>query len=601
VVSRQRLYDILRLLGKEDLKIINRTVATQVAEKAGVRWILTGELLRTEPDITITSDISEAETGEIVASQRITADTDEEIFAVVDRLSAKIREDLSLPAAARTERDRPVAEVTTHSPEAYRYFMEGFDYENRFYEKQAAESYKKAIEFDSTFAMAYYRLAYVGHWQHKKERIAKAVEYLDKASWKEKHYIRAAAAGADDTTTFFKELRKIVERDPDDKDAVTQIGVNYYGAGHYATAIRYLERAIEIDPLYKSAYNSLAYAYHSAGSPDKAVWAINKYIDLAPDEHNPYDTRGDLYREDGRLEEAAESYVKANTIRQDWWDSLLKLGYTYLYLGEYGKADSCFRRLASSDDEDWRTDGRTWLARAKVYQGKFEEALAMLDDGLAADRMDKAPEWGKVRKQHLKAKIHMHRHDPVTALREFEIYMEMYQKENPDDKFWPLSGYAMFLANTGDFEKAGQVAEEIEKNISEEWHSNEYSYTLGYIERARGNYEEARIHFEKIPEEDRGFSSSCRLGHCYLELERLEEAVACFEKVLSIYSGGRAWAGAELVKAYYLLGMCYEKSGWNKRAIEQYETFLDIWRDADSGIPEVEDARQRLAGLKAET
>ena len=47
---------------------------------------------------------------------------------------------------------------------------------------------------------------------------------------------------------------------------------------------------------------------------------------------------------------------------------------------------------------------------------------------------------------------------------------------------------------------------------------------------------------------------------------------------------------------YKILNVNHWKKG--SQAIEHYEKFLDLWKDADPGISEVEDAKERVAGLK---
>jgi len=49
-----------------------------------------------------------------------------------------------------------------------------------------------------------------------------------------------------------------------------------------------------------------------------------------------------------------------------------------------------------------------------------------------------------------------------------------------------------------------------------------------------------------------------------------------------------------------MLGKIYEEQVDTAKAIDNYEKFLDLWKDADLGIAEVEDAKKRLAGLKAQ-
>jgi cytochrome c-type biogenesis protein CcmH/NrfG len=47
-----------------------------------------------------------------------------------------------------------------------------------------------------------------------------------------------------------------------------------------------------------------------------------------------------------------------------------------------------------------------------------------------------------------------------------------------------------------------------------------------------------------------------------------------------------------------MLGKIADQQGERARAAESYRKFLDLWKDADPSLPEVEDAGRRLAGLR---
>ncbi|MDP3024160.1 MAG: protein kinase [candidate division Zixibacteria bacterium] len=607
VVSSQRLYDILKLLGKEGQKRIDKNIATQVATKAGAKWMLLGSILQVKPRIEITTQLVDVGTGEIKTSQRITGEKEQDVFSLVDKLTVALKKDLSLPAAAQQEKEPSVAKVTTHSQEAYRYYLEGMDYSNKYYWTEAEKSLKKALEFDSTFAMAYYWLAVInqsGDDRAAREFIAKAAKYTDKITQKEKLYIKGFEAYiTGDYSQAINGLKKIVESYPDEKDAFYVLGQIYYRNLHeFEEAVHYLSKAIQIDPLYKLAYNFLAYTYNEMGDFEKSIWAINKYIELAPDEPNPYDSRAELYAWNGKLDQAIESYKKALEIKPDFYSSQYMLGDMYVFKKDYVKAENCFQALSSSSEKRLRSMGRLYLERIPFYQGKFEDALKVLDDGIAGDRMEQFEGDMNAYKHFDKAFLLYERQKKMgLALKEVEMGMEIYKKAKPNDPIYGRDGYAFLLTKSGKIAEAEELAKALKKDIEEKNPKLMFSYwwTLGDIELIKRDTNMALSYLERAYKDSPtpSFDLRSHLAEIYLKTGRLDEAVSELERALSRYDDDRVWS-SRAVKAYYLLGLAYEKSGWNKKAIEKYEEFLDIWKNADPGIKEVEDAKERLKRLK---
>ena len=63
---------------------------------------------------------------------------------------------------------------------------------------------------------------------------------------------------------------------------------------------------------------------------------------------------------------------------------------------------------------------------------------------------------------------------------------------------------------------------------------------------------------------------------------------------------GRVCGWDIYAKSFYMLGKIAEQRGWPGKAIEHYEKFLEVWKDADPNLPEVEDAKNKLASLKSD-
>jgi tetratricopeptide (TPR) repeat protein len=86
------------------------------------------------------------------------------------------------------------------------------------------------------------------------------------------------------------------------------------------------------------------------------------------------------------------------------------------------------------------------------------------------------------------------------------------------------------------------------------------------------------------------------LALSYYKSGDLEKAIEEYERIISLTTG-RFYYGDIYAKSFYMLGKIYKQQRDKTKAIEHYKKFLDLWKDADPGIAEVDDVRERLAGL----
>jgi tetratricopeptide (TPR) repeat protein len=605
VVSSQRLYDILKLLGHEGKKRIDRAVATEIAQKSNAKWMVLGSILEVSPRIVATTQLVDVHSGQVMASQRISGADDKDIFSLADSLTAGIRSELSLPVTKGEEAPRPLANVTTSSPEAYRLYLEGVDLGYKYDFLAAAKCLRKAYEIDSTFAMTYYWIAvYNWLWYSKADTasIGCAVKYSSKVTHREGLYIRCMEAlVATDYARGMSMLEDLTEQYPDETEAYRLLGICHSRLLQKAEAVQCYLKALELDSLYKDAYNRLAYEYNGMGDIEKSMWAIDKYISLAPNEPVGYDSRGDLYALNGKLDQAIESYKKSYDLGSVAY--LEKLGEAYLFRKDYARADSCFQIMAASNtSKGMRSGGKLLLALIPLYQGKFWQARELLDDGLTADKMEHFAGRPNAGKHFWKAQIYEQWEYPDSALCEVEQVKIAYPKfYHPTNKDYGPTNYARTLALNGRFEEAEKVAEDLKRTLGgNEPIITDYWWTVGNIELAKGNWETAIVDLENaIRYSDPEFNCRVLLATAYMQAGRTDQAIPELEKALSNYMWSRIDFPIQAVKAHYYLGLAYEKSGRRDKAIEQYREFLDIWKDADPGIKEIDDARARLTRLTA--
>jgi serine/threonine protein kinase len=157
----ERNYDLLEQVGQEDLEYIDSDIGTLISKMDNVTALISGSITKKGDLFSIETKISDTETQQILDIINSSGKGLNSIIrSQIDDIMLQIAVSFNLPKEDIVQSQKPLADVTTNSLEAYKYFILGQEHRDAFRYQEVIENLTKAVIIDSTFAMAHLYLGY---------------------------------------------------------------------------------------------------------------------------------------------------------------------------------------------------------------------------------------------------------------------------------------------------------------------------------------------------------------------------------------------------------------------------------------------------------
>jgi tetratricopeptide (TPR) repeat protein len=161
VLTRGRMFDILRQAGRGNVERIDESAAREVGLKAGVRTLLLASIQKLGPTYVVELRAVDPQRDHYLFTLREQAPDQAAILPLIDRLSERTRSRLRESDADVQGSDIQVARAVTPNLEAYRHYFKGKELRSRLDDTGAADEFRKALELQPGFALAQLELALI--------------------------------------------------------------------------------------------------------------------------------------------------------------------------------------------------------------------------------------------------------------------------------------------------------------------------------------------------------------------------------------------------------------------------------------------------------
>ena len=568
VLPGQKVQETLRLMGRPSMERLTQDVTRELCQRTGSKAMLTGSISSLGNQYVIGLNASNCNSGDSLAEEQARASGKEDVLKALDKAAFSLRGKLGESLVTIQKFDTPVEQATTPSLEALKAYSMGVATKKEKGDAEAIPFYRRAIDLDPRFAVAFADLGVsygnLGQPSAAAENLKKAYELRERVSEREKLRI-SAFYYAFATGELEKEAQTYelwVKSYPRDALPYRDLGVNAIWLGQLEKSLAESQEALRLEPDNSTNYANVAGSYVSLNRFDEAKAIIEQARSHKLDSLNFHST---LYILAFLRNDTAgmEQQVAWGAGKPGVEDQILSIqADTEAYYGRLEKARDFTRRAVGSAT---RADSKEAAAAEEVN---------------AALREAEFGNSGPARQG-------------VTAALAL----------SPGRDVKVLAAFA--LARAGDKGKARLLVQDLEK--SDSFNTVLKVYWLptikAAIELAGGNPTQSLELLQAVAPYELGgppplgnlYPAYLR-GQAYLAAHQEKQAAAEFQKLFDhrgIVANLPPGALARLQ-----LGRAYAMSGDTAKAKTAYQDFLTLWKGADPDIPILKEAKTEYAKLQ---
>jgi len=618
VLPEDQLYQILKEANHLKDTRYGPDILEKVVSKTNVQYIILGSYAKAGDIFRVSIKIFEPKKSELLETVYVDGKGESSLFSIIDRLTLKIKSSLNFtPKEILNDIDREIGKITTNSPEALKYYIDG---ERCYIEQEFNKSInnlKKAVAIDPEFAIAYNKISinysYLKQSDFALQYIKRAVDLLEHVSDRERYLIKGS---------YYTQIRKsyrekikpylaLLKLYPEDEKGNILLGSNYRNVEEWDLAIKQFERVLKINDKSRIALWNLAYIFMKKGWYDKDIDFLkkNKYLLYNRVRYHRY--LSDIYTCQHRYDLSLMELQNVISLEANNYENFELTGSVYYLKGNLTKAQKIYRQLVEERDSNSELLGRFWIAHLYLTHGQSKKCKENIIKGIALSEKSGFKYYEldfKLFLAYLKFQCRLFTESIALSKRAFEKALKYNFKENQVEAYHLLG---LNLIELDKINEAKKFTEEFKKMVEKTGDKRGFRYyyhLMGLIAFKEDNALESISYIKKainlLPyqsdkDDEHAFYISTLASILY-KTGNIKEALQEYKKIVNL-TFGRLRFGDIYSKSFYWLAKIYQKKGWEGKAIENFEKFILLWKKADFSLHEFKDAKKQLITLKRAT